>query len=235
MKISVIIDGQLVEVEKGTSIMHAASLAGITIPTLCYHEALRPYGACRLCIVEVVHNKQRRLVTSCNYPAEVGMEVLTDTVRVREIRRMVIRLLLARCPDVHALKNLSKRMGIEGIEFKKKDGKECILCGLCVRFCDEVVGARAIGLSNRGIDREVSTPFKDLSEDCIGCGSCTYICPTTCIEMVTDGERAGMLMIMGNVSIEPCPEHYKCEECDVNRKFIDKAKGAIDELRNKFL
>jgi NADH dehydrogenase/NADH:ubiquinone oxidoreductase subunit G len=233
VKISLIIDGHLVEVDKGTPVINAARKAGITIPTLCYHEAIKPYGACRLCVVEAVHNRQRRLVTSCNFPAEAGMEVFTDTAKVRQIRRMVIRLLLARCPNVPVLKNLSKRMGIETLGLKKKEEKECILCGLCVRFCDEVVGASAIGLSNRGIEREVTTPFKSSSDACIGCGSCTYICPTGCIEMVVDDDKPGMHMNMGNISPEPCTKDYVCEGCDTDEGFIKEVKVAIAEFRDR--
>ncbi|UCG78041.1 MAG: (2Fe-2S)-binding protein [Nitrospirota bacterium] len=234
MKIPVIIDGQLVKVEKGTSVIKAAGIAGITIPTLCYHDALKPYGACRICMVEVIYQKQRRVVTACNFPTEAGMEVHTDTAKVREIRRMVIRLLLARCPDVPILKKLAQSMGIEDIKLKQKDEKECILCGLCVRFCDEVVGANAIGLSNRGIEREVTTPFKVLSGTCIGCGSCTYICPTGCIEMVVDGEKTGMRMEMGNISIDPCQDNYECETCDVDKEFMTTVKRVFAEFRNKY-
>lgn len=235
MKIPIIIDGHLVEVDKGATIINAAKKAGVFIPTLCYHEALNPYGACRLCIVEVVQNKQRRLVTSCNYPVETGMEVLTDTLKVRQMRRMIVELLLARCPEMPSVQTLARRMGIEISSFKIREAKECILCGLCVRFCEEVVGVSAIGLSNRGTEREVSTPFEAPSDVCIGCGSCTYICPTGCIEMVNDEKTPGMRsMKMGNLSLKPCPYEYRCETCDIGIKFIKEMKDAITQFREKF-
>jgi NADH dehydrogenase/NADH:ubiquinone oxidoreductase subunit G len=235
MKIPIIIDGHLVEVDKGATIINAAKKAGVFIPTLCYHEALKPYGACRLCMVEVVQNKQRRLVTSCNYPAEAGMEVLTDTLKVRQMRRKIVELLLARCPEMPAVQTLARRMGIEISGFKKRETKECILCGLCVRFCEEVVGVSAIGLSNRGTEREVSTPFKAASDVCIGCGSCTYICPTGCIEMVADEKTSGMRsMNMGNLLLKPCPYDYKCETCDIEKQFIKEMKDTITQFRDKF-
>jgi len=233
MKIQIIIDGHMVQVDRETSVLHAAEKAGIAIPTLCYHEALKPYGACRLCVVEVVQNRQRRLVTSCNFPVETGMEVFSDTNNVRQVRRDIIKLLLARCPDVPMIQTMARRMGIETSGFKKKELKHCILCGLCVRFCEEVVGAEAIGLSNRGTDREVSTPFKAASDTCIGCGSCTYICPTGCIEMVEDEETPGMRkMNIGNLSFEPCPNDYKCEDCDIEGQFIKNIKSEIAKFRN---
>ncbi len=126
-------------------------------------------------------------------------------------------------------------MGIETSRFKKKDTKECILCGLCVRFCEEVVGAAAIGLSNRGTEREVTTPFKAASDACIGCGSCTYICPTGCIEMVLDKKSPGMHQLnIGKLSLETCPNDYKCEDCYIEQQFINKMKNIIIDFRNKF-
>lgn len=235
MKIPIIIDGRMVQVDKDTTILGAAKKAGIFIPTLCYHEALKPYGACRLCMVEVIQHKRRRMVTSCNYPAEAGMEVLTDTVRVRQVRKKIVELLLARCSEAPVIQTLARRMGINASAFAKKEKKECVLCGLCVRFCEEVVGVSAIGLSNRGTEREVATPFKVASDVCIGCGSCTYICPTGCIEMVNERETSGMRSLkMGHLSIEPCPNDYKCKTCDIEQQFIERMKNAVAQFRSKF-
>jgi NADH dehydrogenase/NADH:ubiquinone oxidoreductase subunit G len=186
-------------------------------------------------MVEVVQNKQQRLVTSCNFPAEGGMEVFTDTPQVRQIRRMIVELLLARCPDVPLLQTMAKQMGIELSRFKKKEANKCILCGLCVRFCEEVVGVSAIGLANRGVDREVATPFKVATDVCIGCGSCTYICPIGCIEMVPD-EKVPRLrtMKMGNRSFDPCPNNYQCETCPTEQAFLEDMKRVVAELRNRY-
>lgn len=235
MKIQIIIDGRMVQVEEGTTVLHAAKKTGIVIPTLCYHEALKPYGACRLCVVEVVQNKQRSLVTSCNFPAAAGMEVFTDTDRVSEVRRNIIELLLARCPEVPVLQTMARRMGIETSKFKMKESQDCILCGLCVRFCEEVVGVEAIGLSNRGTEREVTTPFKAASGTCIGCGSCTYICPAGCIEMVHDENDNEMRkMNMGRLSLESCPNDYHCTDCDIEQQFIRDMKSAVSQFRDAF-
>ncbi len=235
MKIPIIVDGQMVQVDQGAPIIDAAKKAGIFIPTLCYHESLKPYGSCRLCMVEVVQNKQRRLVTSCNFPAEGGMEVFTNTDKVRQIRRMVVELLLARCPDVPLLKTMARQMGIKSSRFKKREANECILCGLCVRFCEEVVGVCAIGLANRGIEREVATPFKVASDVCIGCGSCTYICPTGCIEMVPDEKTPRLrIMKMGNHPLSPCPNDYQCENCSIEQEFLKDIKDVIVEFRRSY-
>ena len=87
----------------------------------------------------------------------------------------MVELLLARGPNVPAIRQLAEGMGIKTSRFKKKDDQRCILCGLCVRVCEEMVGVSAIGLANRGTEREVNTPFGINSDVCIGCGSCTYI------------------------------------------------------------
>ena len=233
MKIPILIDGKMVQTEQGAPIIEAARRAGIFIPTLCYHEAIKPYGACRLCMVEVVQKKQRRLVTSCNFPVEPGMEVFTDTAKIRKIRRMIVELLLARCPDVPLLQTMARQMGVRSSNLKKKGDKECILCGLCVRFCEEVVGVGAIGLANRGIEREVTTPFKVSSDVCIGCGSCTYICPTGCIEMVPDEKiSTHRSMKIGRLSLEPCSNKYQCATCPTEQEFLAKFKHTISEFRS---
>jgi len=233
MKIQIIIDGNMVQVDEGTTVLNAARKVDVIIPTLCHHEALKPYGSCRLCMVEIVQNKRRRLVTSCTFPAGAGMEVFTDTSRVKELRKKVVELLLARCPDVPLIQTMARHMGIETSRLRNKEDKECILCGLCVRFCEEVVGVNAIGLSNRGVECEVTTPFRASSDTCIGCGSCTYICPTGCIEMVSDEKNSGMRkMNMGRLTLESCPNDYKCEGCDINGKFTEDIKKAVAKFRN---
>jgi heterodisulfide reductase subunit A len=225
----------MVQVDEGTTVLNAARKIGVIIPTLCHHEALTPYGSCRLCIVEIVQNKRRRLVTSCTFPAGAGMEVFTYSSRVKKLRKKVVELLLARCPDVSLLQILARQMGIENSKLRNKEDKECILCGLCVRFCEEVVGVNAIGLSNRGVECEVTTPFKASSDTCIGCGSCTYICPAGCIEMLHDENNNEMRkMNMGRLSLPFCPNDYKCTDCDIEQQFIKDIKSAVSQFRNAF-
>jgi heterodisulfide reductase subunit A len=184
------IDGREAQVKRGTTILQAARGLGIEIPTLCHHPALEPYGACRLCTVEILERGRSRLVTSCNYPIRDEIEIRTASAPVLRGRRMLVELLWARCPDAALFRELGARYGISKPRFELREGELCYLCGLCVRMCNEVVGARAISFVGRGVDREVGTPFYKFSEACIACGACEFICPTGAIKVsdVTDKE-----------------------------------------------
>jgi len=177
------IDGKEVVGYKGETILQVARREGINIPTLCYHEALEPYAVCRLCLVEVTVGKRTRLVTSCIYEVAPGIEVKTSTERVTRNRKAVLELLLARAPDAPVIRKLAAEYGIERSRYPLIKNDNCILCGLCVRACREIVGADAIGFIGRGAERRVGPPIERQSERCIGCGTCVYICPTAAISL----------------------------------------------------
>jgi bidirectional [NiFe] hydrogenase diaphorase subunit len=207
MLIPVTIDGQIIEVEKGTNLLEAARRLGLRIPTLCYHEALEPYGACRLCQVEVVSRGRSRVRTACEYPVlREGEVVHTHSEPVLKIRRLVVELLLARCPDVPILRELADELGMREVRFRTLgEPSQCILCGLCVRVCNEVLGCNAISFAGRGVGRRVSTPYAVNSERCIGCGACAQVCPTGVIRL---RERDGKLQLrFWNTELElaACP------------------------------
>ena len=185
--INLTINNKKIEAEAGRTVLEAARENGIVIPTLCSHESLEPSGACRLCVVEAKQGKRTRIVTSCLYPVAEGLTVDTKSERVMEVRRLVLQLLLARCPESQQLKEMSAEMGISPEQrfTPDKDNVKCILCRMCVRTCEKVVGVSAIGFSYRGTEKNVCTPFKEASATCIGCGACAYICPTGHIEMET--------------------------------------------------
>lgn len=184
------IDGREVKAEEGQTILQVAKENGIDIPTLCHHEALEPYGACRLCVVEVSKGGSSKIVTSCIYLAEEGLEVKTNSPRVLSNRKMIMELLLARCSKNAVIKELALQMGIKETPFKSEylEDNDCILCGLCTRVCEQIVGVSAISLVNRGITKEAASPFLEAPPDCIGCGSCYYICPTGAIKMEDKGD-----------------------------------------------
>lgn len=173
------IDGKKVEAQEGWTLLETARQYGVEIPTLCYHEAVEPFGACRLCVVEIKVGKNSRLVASCVYPAEAGLEVLTDTDKVKNVRRWIFELLLAQSPASVEIQAMAAEYGVTGTSFEVHDpGEQCILCGLCVRVCQQVVGANAIATVGRGIHKKIGAPYMVPSSACVACGSCVTVCPT---------------------------------------------------------
>ena len=124
--IKLIIDGQTIQVKKGLSVLEVAKRAGIEIPTLCYHEALTPQGACRVCTVEIIRKGGSRLTAACTYPIQEKIEVKTNSEKVRRARKIILELLLARCPNVKSIQDLAKKMGVKKPRFQV-DNEECIL------------------------------------------------------------------------------------------------------------
>jgi NADH dehydrogenase/NADH:ubiquinone oxidoreductase subunit G len=202
--VTLTIDGVKVQAEEGTTLLEVAKFYGIDIPTLCYNEELTPYGACRLCTVEVDDGRMTRLVASCLYPVKDGIRVKTHSERVIKGRKMILELLIAKCSNSKTLQDLASQMGLEKIRFKMEN-EDCILCGLCVRMCAEQMGSGAIGFVGRGQKREVATPFRIASEICRNCGACMYICPTVgvqCRGIKSPGELCNSCLIITPQCIE---------------------------------
>jgi len=180
--VKVTIDGKQVEVLEDTTILKAAEKAGVWIPTMCHCDYIEPYGVCRLCSVEVIRGKRSRLVTACNYPVREGLTVNTNSDKVKWIRKMIMELMLSRWPNVPAVKTMAEQLGVEKPRFVslEKDEAEdaCILCGMCVNVCNDLVKASVLGFSNSGIERQVILPYNEKSDQCIACGACAYVCPT---------------------------------------------------------
>jgi len=191
------IDSRAVEVPEGTTILEAARGVGVGIPTLCHHEKLSHYGGCRICLVEVGREEapeRTRLMPACTTKAEQGMVVQTATDRVMNSRRFVLQLLISRSPDVEKLQEVSRALGASGEKgaldivgeyllkrAPRTETTRCIRCSLCVRVCAEIVEAHAISFEARGIKRKVTSPFRKISQTCIGCGACAYVCPAKTI------------------------------------------------------
>jgi len=186
------IDGKTVRAPEGATILQAARSAGIHIPTLCHHEGLEPWGGCRLCVVDVTKPSWGgwcKMVVSCMYEAEEGILVMTDTARVRETRKVVLDLLLARCPETPLIRELAREYGVGQTSYvPNPEPTDCILCGLCTRVCDHI-GVSAISSVNRGAGREIAPPFHEAPPDCIGCLACAEVCPTNCIPYETSDSR----------------------------------------------
>ena len=203
------IDGQSIEFTDEPNVLSVIRKAGIDIPTLCYHSELSIYGACRLCTVE---NDRGKTFASCSEKPKDGMVVYTNTPRLMRYRKLILELLLAaHCRDCTTciksgechLQELAHRMGVHEIRFENvreqqpidtsshaiiRDPNKCILCGDCVRMCDNVQNINAIDFAYRGTDAQVMPAFnKKIAEtDCVGCGQCRVVCPTGAISIHTN-------------------------------------------------
>lgn len=210
--VNLTIDGQTVEVPTGSTILEAAQVLGIDIPTLCYHPDQSIKAVCRVCVVEV--EGQRVLQPACAYPVSEGMKVKTNTARVREARRTVIELMLAHHPQDCLqcernlnceLQALAHRLGVREVAFPRverdlpldelspsliRDPNKCINCRRCVSVCHEIQGVGMLDSVNRGFDTVVSTPFsRGLVElSCVNCGQCALVCPVGAIVEKDDTE-----------------------------------------------
>ena len=175
------IDGKEVKATKGMTVLEAAQRAGISIPTLCHHEKLEPFGACRICIVELESRGWTKLVVSCVYPVEEDIIVRTRSEKVDRIRKNILELLLAHAPDSPALQELAQVYGADKNRFEK-EASFCIHCGLCVRYCAEVKKKNAVGFVDRGIRKEISFIPEIASKECNDCKECFPLCPTSYLQ-----------------------------------------------------
>jgi bidirectional [NiFe] hydrogenase diaphorase subunit len=175
------IDGKEVKATEGMTVLEAARKADIFIPTLCHHEKLEPYGGCRICTVEVEVRGWTRLVASCLYPVAPDLVVRTRSESVDKIRKMILELLMAHAPDSPELKALAREYGADRDRFEK-ESSFCILCGLCVRYCDEVKQKNAVGFIDKGARREISFIPEVAAEECWNCKECFPLCPTSYLQ-----------------------------------------------------
>ncbi len=206
---SLTINDALVQVEEGATLLQAIEKAGVKVPTLCHHKALTPYGACRLCIVEVhAPGRQPAVQASCSGLALDGLSVLTHSDRVMRARRIVAELLLARCSDSEVVRRTAAELGVHDTRIKKKHD-DCIYCGLCVRMCQERMGRSAIGFSGRGPRKKLEPPFGKHNPVCWTCGACNFICPTG-KRIASLASAASFLPIPNayNMGLDPRPAAY---------------------------
>jgi NADH dehydrogenase/NADH:ubiquinone oxidoreductase subunit G len=175
------IDGRCVTAEEGMTILEAARGEGISIPTLCHHDSLQPYGGCRLCIVEAQANGQANIVASCVHQVEDDLIVSTRSERIDRLRKTLLELLLAHAPDSPVLQEMATEYGADRNRFEQ-EASFCIHCGLCVRYCAEVVEKHAVGFIDRGVRKEISFLPEISSEVCFDCKQCFPLCPTSYVQ-----------------------------------------------------
>jgi len=174
-------DGKDIVAEEGMTLLEAAQSAGISIPTLCHHEKLEPFGGCRICIVEVDVRGWTSLVVSCVYLVAENLVVRTRSEKVDRIRKTLLELLLASAPDSPQLQELAGEYGADRDRFEK-EASFCIHCGLCVRYCAEVKKKNAVGFIDRGIRKEISFIPEIAAKECNSCKECFPLCPTSYLQ-----------------------------------------------------
>ena len=180
-EILVRIDGKEVKAKEEMTVLEAAQSAGISIPTLCHHEKLEPFGGCRLCIVEVQVGDWTKRVVSCVYMVEENLIVRTRSEKIDKIRKMILELQLCHAPDSPELLDLANEYGADKNRFEK-EASFCIHCGLCVRYCAEVKKKNAVGFIDRGIRKEICFIPEIASKECWDCKECFQLCPTEALQ-----------------------------------------------------
>ena len=208
-KVTINIDGAFISVPKGRSVLDAALGYGICIPHLCHVPNLSDIGACRLCIVEHIENGRSKITTSCTLFVKEGMRILSNTEKVRRLRRNIAELLVAEAPNSRAIQDIAVRCGVKEVRYPFRNS-DCILCGRCVQVCTGLFGVKAIGFVGRGKDRRVEFPFGVRSELCRQCGACIDVCPMTIVPC--DGPmKAG--------------EERLCGKCESKMEIAEKTPG----------
>jgi len=180
-EVSLQIDGRTVTAAEGTTVLAAAQGAGISIPTVCHHEKLEPFGGCRLCTVEVDAGGRTNLVAACVYPVQQDIVVRTRSKQIDGIRKVLTEQLLAYAPESEVLQKLAQEYQANKDRFAKEPSF-CILCGLCVRYCAEVKKKDAVGFIDRGPSREISFIPEIAAKECWDCKECFPLCPTSALQ-----------------------------------------------------
>lgn len=172
------IDGAEIRAVKGSSVLDVAIEYGICIPHLCHMPDMTDIGACRLCIVENVVNGKSKVTTSCTLTVQEGMYILSNTEKIRRMRKNIAELLVAQAPNSRAIQDIAVRCGVKKVRYPFRNS-DCVLCGRCVRVCGEMWQAKALGFVGRGKDRHIDFPFGRRPDFCKHCNSCIEVCPMT--------------------------------------------------------
>ncbi len=241
--ISMTINGKVVKAEKGEMLLKVTRREGIDIPALCHHDAVEPFGGCRLCMVEITKadwDGWKNYVTACLYPAEDGLIIQTHSAKVNELRKGVLDLLAARCPNSPEIRELAAEYGVPQTTLEEvPDADNCIMCGLCTRVCERL-GFKAISTVGRGHSKQVAPPLNEAPPDCVGCISCAQVCPTNVIPYKDiNGKRTIWEKQFELIACKECGKHTittdfadaLCERRAIPRDYFD----VCDDCRRKEL
>ncbi|MFH1996009.1 MAG: 2Fe-2S iron-sulfur cluster-binding protein [Candidatus Omnitrophota bacterium] len=218
--VTLTIDGAFVRVPRSTSVLDAALTSGICIPHLCHMNGVTPIGACRICIVELVKNGRSKVTASCTLEAEEGMVILAHSKKILRARKNIAEMLVAEAPNSRAIQDIAVRCGVKEVRypFRRND---CVLCGRCVRACDEIWRSKSLGFVGRGPERHVALPFDKRPEYCKRCNACIDVCPMTitpCSGPMKPGEEALCGMCESQLSMAEKIEDT-CVDCRLGDGF----------------
>jgi len=230
-QIEIRIDDKKARCAPEETILRVARRCGARIPTLCSHEALEPYGACRLCMVEVTVGGVTRLAAACTTTVREGMRVRTRTPRLRRLRQTLIGLLAARSPEAPVVRRLVRELGTTPMPAAESPDL-CINCGLCVRACRDIVGAAALCFAGKGRERRATVAFYRDSRECVGCGSCVFVCPTGAA-VLHDEERGGdAVRVMDTwqtrLAVRRCPDDGEPVAPERLREFAASRRPVVE-------
>lgn len=218
--VTLTIDGGRVRAPKGTSVLDAALDYGICIPHLCHVRGLTPIGVCRLCIVEVVKDGTSKVTASCTLEVEEGMKILAHSEKLIKARRNIAEMLVAEAPNSRAIQDIAVRCGVKKVRYPFRH-ENCVLCGRCVRACDELWRSKSLGFVGRGLKRQVRLPFDTRPEYCKRCNSCIDLCPMTitpCPGPMKKGNAALCGLCEAQLSMaENFPD--SCVDCRLGESF----------------
>jgi NADH dehydrogenase/NADH:ubiquinone oxidoreductase subunit G len=216
--VTITVDGAKVRTPRGSSVLEVALEAGVCIPNLCHMPGIHALGACRVCVVEVAKNGRGRMTASCTLEAEEGMVVNAHTESVVRARRNIVELLLAEAPNSRAIQDLAVRVGVTRVRYPMRN-EPCVLCGRCVRVCDEIWQSKSLGFVGRGRDRHVALPFNTRPQFCKRCNTCVGVCPMTTTPCPGPQKAPGVCgLCVSQVSmVEGIPD--TCVWCELGRGF----------------